>query len=81
MPVQKQPDGHNCDVIAVAFAAEILDAKSPTEAIFDVFQMRNHFIHCLERTALTPFPEGFNRIAEMELKDSFFIFTFYKELL
>ena len=56
LPVQKQPDGHNCGLFAVAFAAEILAGKSPIEAVFDVAQMRDHLIFCLEQGALTPFP-------------------------
>ena len=56
-PVQKQPDGHNCGLFAVAFAAEILSGKSPIEAVFDVAQMRDHLIFCLEQGALTPFPK------------------------
>ena len=55
LPVQKQPDGHNCGLFAVAFAAEILAGKSPIEAVFDVAQMRDHLIFCLEQGALTPF--------------------------
>ena len=46
LPVQKQP-----------FAAEILAGKSPIEAVFDVAQMRDHLIFCLEQGALTPFPK------------------------
>ena len=41
----------------MAFAAEILAAKSPIEAVFDVAQMRDHLIFCLEQGALTPFPK------------------------
>ena len=57
LSVQKQPDGHNCGLFAVAFAAEILAGKSPIEAVFDVAQMRDHLIFCLEQGALTPFPK------------------------
>ena len=57
LPVQKQPDGHNCGLFAVAFAAEILAGKSPIEGVFDVAQMRDHLIFCLEQGALTPFPK------------------------
>ena len=57
LPVQKQPDGHNCGLFAVAFAAEILAGKSPIEAVFDEAQMRDHLIFCLEEGALTPFPK------------------------
>ena len=36
LPVQKQPDGYNCGVFSIAFAAEILDGASPIDAKFDV---------------------------------------------
>ena len=57
LPVQKQPDGYNCGLFTVAFAVEILAGKSPIEALFDVAQMRDHLIFCLEQGALTPFPK------------------------
>ena len=57
LPVRKQPDGYNCGLFAIAFAAEILDGKSPTEAHFDVRKMRTHLIMCLENQRLTPFPK------------------------
>ena len=42
LPVQKQNDGYNCGPFAIAFAAEILDGKTPMEARFDVERMRGH---------------------------------------
>ena len=48
LPVQKQPDGHNCELFAIAYAAEILDGRSPSEAVFDVNKMRKYLITCLE---------------------------------
>ena len=57
LSVQKQPDGHNCGLFPVAFAAEIFAGKSPIEAAFDVDQMRDHLIFCSEQGALTPFPK------------------------
>ena len=50
--VQKQPDGHNCGPFAIA---EILDGRSPSEALFDVNKMREHLITCLEMQRLTRF--------------------------
>ena len=58
LPVQKQPDGHNCGVFAVAFAAVILDGKSPIDSFFNVSKMRNRLINCLESEILTPFPKA-----------------------
>ena len=34
LPIQKQTDEYNCDSLAIAFAVEILDGKSPMEARF-----------------------------------------------
>ena len=57
LPVQKQPDGYNCGPFAIAYAAEILDGKSPIEAVFDVGKMRRHLIRCLQQKILSPFPK------------------------
>ena len=58
LPVQKQPDGFNCGLFAIAFAAELLDGHSPSEiSQFDVAKMRNHLILCLEQKNLLPFPK------------------------
>ena len=58
LPVQKQPDAYNCGLFAIAFAAEIIDAKSPSDAMFFVEKMRGHLIKCLEKQKLTPFPKN-----------------------
>ena len=57
LPVQKQTDGYNCGPLSIAYAAEILDGKSPIEASFDVKKMRCHLISCLQKQQLTPFPK------------------------
>ena len=51
------PDGYNCELFAIAFAAEILDGESPSEAIFSVDKMRGHLISCLETQKLSLFPK------------------------
>ena len=60
LPVQRQPDGYNCGLFAIAFAAEILDGKSPSEAIFSVDKMCGHLISCLETQKLSHFPKVSN---------------------
>ena len=60
LPVQRQPDGYNCGLFAIAFAAEILDGKSPVEAIFSVDEMSEHLISCLETQKRSPFPKVSN---------------------
>ena len=60
LPVQRQPGGYNCGHFAIPFAAEILDKKLPSEAIFSVDEMRGHLISCLETQKLSPFPKVSN---------------------
>ena len=60
LPVQRQPNGYSCGLFAIAFTAEILDGKSPSEAIFSVDEMRGQFISCLETQKLSPFPKVSN---------------------
>lgn len=60
LPVQRQPDSFNCGLFAIAFAAELLDGKSPSDATFSVDKMRNHFLKCLEKQKLSPFPKETN---------------------
>lgn len=55
--VQKQIDAYNCGPFAIAFAAEVIDGKSPVKANFDVPKMREHLMYCLEKQCLTPFPK------------------------
>ena len=57
LPVQKQPDGYNCGAFAIAYAADLLDGQCPSDAVFDVNEMRKHLITCLENQILTPFPK------------------------
>ena len=60
LPVQKQPDGHNCGPLVIAYATEILDGRSLSEAVVDVNKMREHLITCFEMQRLTPFPKVSN---------------------
>ena len=57
LPVQRQSDGNNCGLFAIAFAADIMYGLSPMESFYDTAQMRNHLISCLENSDLSPFPK------------------------
>ena len=46
---------------AIAYAAEILDGRSPSEAVFDVNKIREHLITCLKMQRLTPFLQVSNQ--------------------
>ena len=56
LPVEKQTDGFNCGLFALAYASIILDGKSPTDFQFLVNEMRAHYIKCLKEVTLHPFP-------------------------
>ena len=56
-PEDAKGDGYNCGPFAVAFAAEILDGKSPIEARFDVKKMRGYLRSCLIKKQLDLFPK------------------------
>ena len=57
--VQKQQDTHNYGLFTVAFAAEILDGKSPIDAVFHVPQLLNHLLNCLALREKCPYSELF----------------------
>ena len=56
LPSDKQKDGVNCGLYALAFACVILDGQSPSEYAFKVDEIRNHFCWCLIEENLLPFP-------------------------
>ncbi len=56
MNVMKQPNSYDCGVFAIAFATEIAHGYNPIWAQFDVGQMRNHLLDCLEKGCLSRFP-------------------------
>lgn len=62
VPVQKQSDGCNCGLFAIAFATDILHGLCPIDSYFDVSMMRNHLIQCLETEELTVFPKSPQRV-------------------
>ena len=62
VPVQKQSDGNNCELFAIAFATDVLNGLSPVDSCFDVSLMCRHLLQCLERKELTVFPKTPKRI-------------------
>jgi len=53
---QRQQDGFNCGVFAVAFATALLHGQHPGTVTFDVHRMRDHFKECLLMKHFSPFP-------------------------
>ena len=71
--VEKQIDGFNCGVFALAYASILLDGKSPTNFRFLVKEMRAHYIKCLKDVTLHLFPVIEN-IAPSSNKAKFVLF-------
>ena len=72
--VQKQNDGFNCGVYAIAFAADFLHVVSPMESQYDVDRMRAHFIECLENEQLVVFPKVYKR-SHIEFNQTVWVIT------
>ena len=53
VPVQKQSNGYNCRLFAIAFATDVLNGLSPADSCFDVSLMFSHLLQCLEIEELT----------------------------
>ena len=73
LPVQKQADGYNCGLFAVAYAADVLAGTSPIESYYDVQRMRPHLMECLVNKNLSPFPKVHKR-KRMIVNDAINIF-------
>ena len=58
IPIQKQPGTYSSGFFKTAFAAEVLDPKSPIDAAFDVQNMRTYLIQCLKIQNLLPFSKS-----------------------
>lgn len=55
-PVQRQQNGTDCGVFALAFATSLLHGQDPSKVIYDVSQLRPHLLSCLKAGQMTPFP-------------------------
>lgn len=54
-PVQRQMNGSDCGVFAVAFATSILYGRNPEQCCYT--KVRGHLSGCLRQGVITPFPE------------------------
>lgn len=55
-PCPVQTNGCDCGVYAAAFLASLLEGERPVDKIYEVGEMRDHLVHCLEVGKLSPFP-------------------------
>lgn len=58
LPVQRQQNGNDCGLFAVANAFAIASDINPSNLAYNVDEMRDHFKLCLETVALIQFPHG-----------------------
>ena len=55
-PFQKQPNGDDCGLFAIASAVCLAEGQDPSEVNWDVHQMRTHLLECLQKGCLEKFP-------------------------
>ena len=54
--IQRQCNGWDCGVYAIAFATDLVNGKDPCLSRYLQEEMRRHLISCLEEGNMSPFP-------------------------
>ena len=60
--VQKQLGSSDCGLFALAFATDLCHGLDPTKQSYNQEMMRRHFVDCLEKGEMTPFPNTAKRV-------------------
>ena len=55
--VQNQQGTSDCGLFAIAFATDLAYGNEPASAKYDQAKLREHFLDCLSKNILTPFPK------------------------
>ena len=58
---QRQPNGRDCGIFAIAVATELANGRDPSFCYWDVARMRPHLIESLEGGRIEPFPQKTHR--------------------
>lgn len=53
---QRQSNGYDCGVFAIAFATSLAFGEDPAKRMYDPKKLRPHLIQCMDSGELTPFP-------------------------
>ena len=53
---QKQPNGDDCGLFAIASAVCLAEGHDPAEVNWDVHLMRPHFLQCVQKACINAFP-------------------------
>ena len=57
--VDKQMNGHDCGVYAIAFATSLCYGQDMMSIHYDRIKMRQHLVKCLEGQMMIPFPSAY----------------------
>ena len=60
--VQKQLGSSDCGLFALAFATDLCHGLDPTKQSYNQEMMPRHFVSCLEKGKMTPFPNTAKRV-------------------
>ena len=66
---QKQPNGNDCGLFAIAFATDIVNNIDPSEQRYDNNSFRLHLLTCLQDRKITPFPKKKNALVPATNKE------------
>lgn len=53
---QRQSNGYDCGVFAIAFAISLANGEDPTTRLYNQKKLRAHLVDCMASGILTPFP-------------------------
>ncbi len=58
---QRQGNGYDCGVFAIAFAVSLAFGENPSKLVYDPAKLRNHLKICFSSHTLKPFPFNISR--------------------
>lgn len=59
---QRQGNGFDCGVFAIAFATSLANGQDPALLLYDPHELRNHLDNCITSGELSPFPSTLCRV-------------------
>ena len=65
MDVEKQSNGSDCGVLAIAYAFDLCSGLNPCTVRFDHSKIRSHLATCLKNCQVTRFPVRKPKIVEL----------------
>ncbi len=69
---QKQRNGHDCGVFAIAFSVALANGQDPSSFFFDTKKMRSHLRECFSKNEFSLFPITSNRGVKSKRGDKFY---------